>query len=121
MGRTYRRLGVFDRAQALLEQALDSGRRVFGPEHVRVAQTLHDLGVVRGDRGDYDAAARTLEEALAMRRKLLGAENPDVAVTLAELGRVYQDQGFNRGRSRSSARRCGSGGRRSARRTARPR
>ena len=96
MGRTYRRLGVFDRAQALLEQALDSGRRVFGPEHVRVAQTLHDLGVVRGDRGDYGAAARTLEEALAMRRKLLGAENPDVAVTLAELGRVYQDQGFNR-------------------------
>jgi serine/threonine protein kinase/tetratricopeptide (TPR) repeat protein len=95
MGRTYRRLGVFDRAQALLEQALDSGRRVLGPEHVRVAQTLHDLGVVRGDRGDYDAAARTLEEALAMRRKLLGPEHADVAVTLAELGRVYQDEGFN--------------------------
>ena len=46
MGRTYRRLGLYDKAQELLEQALASGRTAFGREHVRVAQTLDYLGVV---------------------------------------------------------------------------
>jgi serine/threonine protein kinase/tetratricopeptide (TPR) repeat protein len=95
IGRTYRRLGAFDKAQPLLEQALDSGRRAFGPRHVQVAQTLHDLGVLLADRGDYGEASRTLEESLAMRRAILGPQHVDVAVTLAELGRVYQDEGFN--------------------------
>ena len=95
MGRTYRRLGVFDKALPLLEQALASGQRAFGTEHVRIAETLHDLGVLYGDRGDYAAAGRSLEQALGMRRRVLGPEHADIAVTLAELGRVYQDQGFN--------------------------
>ena len=95
MGRIYRRLGVYDKAQHLLEQALASGRTAFGPEHVRVAQTLNDLGVLLMDKGDYATAERSLEQALGMRRKLLGMEHADVAVTLVELGRVYQDQGFN--------------------------
>jgi serine/threonine-protein kinase len=95
MGQTYRRLGLYDKAQHLLEQALASGLHAFGPEHVRVADTLAYLGVVLADRGDYTGAGRRLEAALAMRRKLLGGEHPDVAITLAELGRVYQDQGLN--------------------------
>jgi serine/threonine protein kinase/Tfp pilus assembly protein PilF len=95
MGRIYRRFGEFDKAQRLLEQALVSGRSVFGPEHVRVAQTLNDLGALQMERGDYASAERNLEQALAMRRRLLGSEHGDVAVTLVELGRVYQDSGFN--------------------------
>ena len=95
MGRTYRKLGMYERARALLEDALISGRKAFGDEHVRVAQTLHDLGVVAADTGDYALAGARLEDALAMRRRLLGPMHADIAVTLAELGRVYQDQGFN--------------------------
>jgi eukaryotic-like serine/threonine-protein kinase len=94
-GRIYRRLGVYDKAQPLLEQALVSGSAAFGHEHVNVAQTLHDLGTLLADKGDYAGAAERLEEALAMRRKLLGNENADVAITLSELGRVYQDLGRN--------------------------
>ncbi|HSC29228.1 MAG TPA: serine/threonine-protein kinase [Vicinamibacterales bacterium] len=95
MGRTYRRLGIFDKAQALLEQALASGQKAFGVEDVRVAQTLDYLGVVLADQGDLAGAGQRLEQALAMRRRLLGPEHEDVAVTLAELGRIYQDQGLN--------------------------
>ena len=95
MGRIYRRHGVFLKAQQFLEQALVSGRKVFGPEHVRVAQTLNDLGVLQTETGDYGAAERNLAEALEIRRKLLGPEHADVAITLVELGRVYQDRGFN--------------------------
>ena len=95
MGRTYQRLGEYEKAQQLLEQALVSGRKVFGPEHTRIADTLDYLGRVLAEKGDNAAAARTLEQALAMRRTLLGVEHADVAVTLSELGRVYQDQGLS--------------------------
>jgi serine/threonine protein kinase/tetratricopeptide (TPR) repeat protein len=95
LGRVYRRIGIYDKAQSLLEQALASGTAAFGAEHATVAQTLHDLGVVLADKGDYEASAQRLEQALAMRRSLLGPEHQDVAVTLSELGRVYQDLGLN--------------------------
>ena len=65
MGRTYRRLGAYDKAQQLLEQALASGQKAFGAEHVRVAQTLDYLGVVLADKGDYAGAGAALEQALA--------------------------------------------------------
>jgi serine/threonine protein kinase/tetratricopeptide (TPR) repeat protein len=95
MGRTYRRLGLYDKAQHLLEQALVSGQHALGPEHISLSQTLQYLGVVLADKGDYRAAASRLEQALAMQRKLLGSAHADIAVTLSELGRVYQDEGFN--------------------------
>ena len=94
MGRTYRRLGNYDKAHQLLAQALAGAQQAMGPEHVRVAHALSDLGVVQVDLGDYVGAGQSLERALALRRKLLGPEHPDVAITLAELGRVYQDQGL---------------------------
>jgi serine/threonine-protein kinase len=95
IGRMYRRVGVYDKAQQLLERALVSGRAAFGPEHASVAQTLHDLGSLAAEKGDYNKAAASLEEALSIRRKVHGPEHTNVADTLAELGRIYQDQGLN--------------------------
>lgn len=95
IGRIYRRLGVYDRSQQLLEQALASARTAYPAEHGQLAQTLNDLGALLAEKGDYAGAARSLEEALSMRREIYGREHGDVAVTLAELGRVYQDQGLN--------------------------
>jgi serine/threonine-protein kinase len=95
IGRMYRRIGTYDKAQHLLERALASGRAAFGPEHASVAQTLTDLGALAAEKGDYATAAASLESALSIRRRVYGAEHTDVADTLAELGRIYQDQGFN--------------------------
>ncbi|MGE0813441.1 MAG: tetratricopeptide repeat protein [Vicinamibacterales bacterium] len=95
LGRLYRRFGAYDRAQALLEQALSSGEQAFGPVHLTLAATLNELGALLTEKGDYVAATRSLERALAMRRELLGTDHPDVAVTMVELGRVFQDRGLN--------------------------
>jgi len=95
IGRMYRRVGMFDKAQDLLERALISGRTAFGPDHASVAQTLNDLGALAAEKGDYQKAAASLESALATRRRIYGAEHSSVADTLAELGRIYQDQGLN--------------------------
>jgi serine/threonine protein kinase/Tfp pilus assembly protein PilF len=95
IGRMYRRIGLYDKAQLLLERALASGRAAFGPDHARVAETLHDLGALAAEKGDYHAAAANIEAALSVRRRLYGSEHRDIADTLAELGRIYQDQGLN--------------------------
>ena len=95
IGRMYRRVGLYDRAQQLLERALISGRAAFGPEHASVAQTLTDLGALAAEKGDYTTAVASLESALEMRRRLFGPDDRNVADTLAELGRVHQDQGEN--------------------------
>src|SRR3954452_24926262 len=93
IGRTYARMGVQAKALPLLEQALALGRRVFGSNSVRVAQSLNDLGVLQRQLGNLAAAEPLLVESLAVRRRLLGSENNDVAITLVELSRVLRDRG----------------------------
>jgi serine/threonine protein kinase/Tfp pilus assembly protein PilF len=91
MGRVYQRLGVYEKAQALLEEAVAIGRA--RPESASLAASLSDLGVLYRARGDYSGAAPALEEALAMRRRLLGPEHRDVAETIAALAVVYRNLG----------------------------
>ena len=73
------------------------GQRVFGPEDVRVAQTLDYLGVVLADRGQLRRMRdERLEEALRDTPKSPRALSTRMLRSrLAELGRVYQDQGQN--------------------------
>jgi serine/threonine protein kinase len=93
IGRTYDRLGMRDKALPLLQQALDIGRRTLGSQHVRVAHSLNDLGVLHRRSANLAAAEPLLRESLAIRRRVLGNEHQDVAVTLVELARVLKDQG----------------------------
>jgi eukaryotic-like serine/threonine-protein kinase len=93
IGRTYERMGVMAKALPLLERALAIGRRTLGPDHVRIAQSLNDLGVLYREEGQFDAAERLLTESLAMRRRLLGSQNNYVAITLVELARSLNERG----------------------------
>jgi serine/threonine-protein kinase len=93
IGRTYARMGLYDKALPMLERALFIGRRAFGPKHERVAQSLNDLGVVERQLGRPADAEPLLVESLAIRRRLLGSESNDVAITLVELARVMKDRG----------------------------
>ena len=96
IGRTYERLGIYDKALPALEQALAIGRRAFGNEHVRVAQSLNDLGVLHRASRQPAAAEPLLAESLAMRRRLLGSQHPDLAITLVEWARLLRDPGQHR-------------------------
>jgi serine/threonine-protein kinase len=93
IGRTYDRMGLLAKALPLLEQALAIGRRTLGPNHVRLAQSLNDLGVLQRRLGNLAAAEPLLRESLLMRRRLLGDQDKDVAVTLVELSRVLRERG----------------------------
>jgi serine/threonine protein kinase len=93
IGRTYQRMGLEAKALPLLERALAIGRHTLGPDHVRLAQSLNDLGVLYRYQGRHAQAENLLRESLAMRRRLLGSQNNEVAITLIELARSLVERG----------------------------
>ncbi len=93
MGGVYDGLGLYDEADNLLRQALESQRRTFGSEHLEVARTLYDLAGVQLSKGAHETAEELSREALNLRRVLLPAEHPELARTLTQLGSVHRLQG----------------------------
>jgi serine/threonine protein kinase/Flp pilus assembly protein TadD len=93
MGCVYQKLGLFDAALPLLEEALRIRRELFGDEHIAVAESLHDLGRLQIARGQFDEAERLLRLALAVRQSELGADHPDVGSTLIGLASTYVNRG----------------------------
>ena len=93
IGQLYQSIGLYDRAQPLVEEALNLRRQAFGNESPDVATSLNHLGEVASLKGDYARSESLFREALAMRRKLLGAESKDVAESLNNLGELLDDRG----------------------------
>jgi eukaryotic-like serine/threonine-protein kinase len=85
LGTVYQGLGIYDRAQSLLEQALAVRERALGPADPSVAETLTALGDVARDKGTFDEAERDYHRALAIREAAFGRDNIDVATTLSAL------------------------------------
>jgi serine/threonine-protein kinase len=83
IGRTYRRMRLFDESEAALREALALRRAHLGPRHLDVAETLAELGrgVYTRD-GDGDGPA-LLREALDIQRERLGPRHPETALTMA--------------------------------------
>jgi serine/threonine-protein kinase len=92
MGNVYKNLGLYQRSEAQLREAL-ALRRTLAPEGLDTASTLHSLGTVVSFRGDYVEAESLLKEALAMRRRLLGDEDVEVSKTLNNLATVLWSKG----------------------------
>ncbi len=81
-------LGNYDRAQPLLERALELRRQTFGPKSLPVAVSLEHLGLLKQQRSERAAAEALLRQALALDRRLLGERDLAVARVLNELGDV---------------------------------
>ncbi len=86
IGGLYQSIGVYDRAQSLLEEALKLRRQTLGAEHADVAASLHHLADLAYGKGDFAGSEALFREALQLRQKLLGAEQPDVADSMNSLG-----------------------------------
>jgi serine/threonine protein kinase/tetratricopeptide (TPR) repeat protein len=96
IGQMYQSIGLYDRSQALLEEALQLRRRTLGQQHPDVAASVYHLAMAAKLDGDYARSESLHREALAMRRKLLGNQHRDVAQSLDELGSLLVDRGnFN--------------------------
>ena len=92
------RLGQYDQATEMLEEALAIRRTLDGnaPDQSgspATATLLNNLGLMHYLSGSPDRARPALAEALALRRDLLAPDHPDLAQTLTNLGLMEKDYG----------------------------
>lgn len=93
LGTIYRELGKLDRADSLLQSALDRRRTLFGSDHPEVAMSLVALGRLRLDQAEYQEAERLIREGLAMSRRHLRPGDPAIASATVALGQVLEESG----------------------------
>jgi CHAT domain-containing protein/Tfp pilus assembly protein PilF len=111
-------LGRLDRGKAMLGEALETGERIFGRGHPRVADACEQLAIVEVKTGDPGLAKEHLERALAIREKVNGPMSAKVGGTLVLLARLLAGRGELEGAITASLR-AEEIGRRSLRLTAR--
>ncbi len=93
LGDIHAKLGSFDEARSLFEQALVLREHAHGPDHPVVAANMYALGDLALSMGDYDEAERFARASLATRRASRGERAPETAESLALLAQVLHRQG----------------------------
>jgi serine/threonine-protein kinase len=93
IGRLYQSIGMYDREQTLLEDALKLQRQALSDESPEVAASLNHLGEVARLKGNYAGSESLFRESLRLRRKLSGRESPEVAESMNNLGLILVDRG----------------------------
>jgi serine/threonine protein kinase len=93
MGEVYWSLGLYSQAQPLLERALDTRRRLLGPEHPDTLRSMDQMARNLERQGHYVEAEKLVRETLDARRRVLGPEHPDTIASLHGLGVVTLDEG----------------------------
>ena len=78
--------GSLEQAKIYFERALAILEAAYGPDDIKVASALMNLGGLERLRGSYADAVRYLERALAIRERVLGPEHAEVARVLGNLG-----------------------------------
>ncbi|MBN1940329.1 MAG: serine/threonine protein kinase, partial [Candidatus Aminicenantes bacterium] len=68
IGTVYTGLGLYDRAESILEQSLIIKRELYGEDDLGVADTLQNIGIVVDNRGQFEKSASYFQHALDIRR-----------------------------------------------------
>ncbi|MGH7630564.1 MAG: tetratricopeptide repeat protein [Gemmatimonadales bacterium] len=93
LGGIYQKLGAYDRARPLLEDALAVRGARLGPRHLDAAKSAADLASLLYEQGEYQQAEELTRNALAVRRELLGPEDTLVAASMTDLAAIVNAQG----------------------------
>ena len=84
-GAIYRKCGLYEPAERLLQEALQARRHLLGEEDVEVAESLNELGLLSYDKGRYEQASDFYRRASVIRSDSLGGDHPSVAEALTNL------------------------------------
>jgi non-specific serine/threonine protein kinase/serine/threonine-protein kinase len=93
MAQTYEGLGLYSRAQSLLERALAIQQRVLGPRNPETLRTMSLLATSLGDEGQYTEEEKLARETSDMQRKVLGQNNPDTLQSIDTLASALDNEG----------------------------
>jgi tetratricopeptide (TPR) repeat protein len=86
---TFRELGDSEMAIHQLKRALDIQRKIYGPDHTKVAVTLNNLSAIYADLDQPILALALIEKSLEIHEARFGKDHLMVAGTLDIMGNVY--------------------------------
>ncbi|WP_295685707.1 serine/threonine-protein kinase [uncultured Nevskia sp.] len=84
-----RRASRVAEAETAAREAIARLERIAGPENIRLAYPLSELGSLLTELSRYSEAIPALQRSIAIRRKELGDKAPGLAINLAFLGQAY--------------------------------
>ncbi|HMB70752.1 MAG TPA: serine/threonine-protein kinase [bacterium] len=93
LGRTYRALGMVERAEPHARRALDTRRDHLPPRHGDVLTAQVELGALLVDREELEEAETLLRDALEARRSVLGDDHPETLAARHELSHLLGARG----------------------------
>jgi serine/threonine protein kinase/tetratricopeptide (TPR) repeat protein len=93
MGAVYNGLGLFAQAAPLLEEAVETQRRVLGPEQPATLRSLMDLVAAHLGAGRYEEAEAVARETLVICKRELGPERAETLGTMNGLASVLYRRG----------------------------
>jgi eukaryotic-like serine/threonine-protein kinase len=91
LGSVYMEMGLGQKAQPLLERSLALRERFPGRGGADLAESLYELGLLKGREGHYESAEVLLRKALRIREAL--PPSPALAETLSGLGGTLKTRG----------------------------
>ena len=93
MGNVYKSLGLYPRAQPLLERAVDIQRRVLGPKNPETLSSMDALAVTLRHEGHYPEAEKLDRETLEIIRQVLGPEHAETLRSMHNLAAILMNEG----------------------------
>jgi eukaryotic-like serine/threonine-protein kinase len=93
IGKVYSNLGLYGMATPILEQAVQTRRRLAGRESPETLEAMSELALEYVRAGHTAEAQKLYQDVLAVRRRLLGEDHPDTLIALAGLAWTYRRQG----------------------------
>jgi tetratricopeptide (TPR) repeat protein len=85
--------GKYQKEISFAEKAVETAKRIWGPEEPATADALDDLGLLLKKDGNYVKAEPLFQEALRICRKVLGSEDRSTALSLSNLAFLYKTMG----------------------------
>jgi serine/threonine protein kinase/Flp pilus assembly protein TadD len=93
MGSVYGSLGLYPRAQPLLERTVQTQRHILGPKNPETLGSMDHLAVVLYYEGRYAEAEKLDRETLGLRRRVLGPEHPETLISMRHLAATLKQEG----------------------------
>jgi eukaryotic-like serine/threonine-protein kinase len=93
MANTYYGLGLYSRAQSLVERGIEIQRRVLGPEHPDTLRSMYRLACILRDGGHLAEAEKLSRETLEIQRRVVGLDHPNTLESMANLAVVLTYEG----------------------------
>jgi len=102
MGIAYLNLGLFSRAQALLEESIRIGRGAIGEENPGMLLAMQQLAWTLFSEGRFKEAESLQRKVLDIRRRILGPDHDETLSITADLAQTLDVEGDHKGAEKMS-------------------